>query len=56
MKKTLLILSFSSMLISCSSINTNQEKTEYLDLTNDYDQSIFDTYWKIMKGLTQNIQ
>lgn len=47
MKNTLLILSLSSMLISCSSINTNQEKTEYLDLINDYDQSIFDTHWKI---------
>lgn len=52
MKNTLLILSFTSLLISCASTNMKQEKQEYLDLTNDHDNSIFDTYWKINKRVT----
>jgi len=47
MKNTLLILSLTSMLISCASTSTKQEKKEYLDLTNDIDNSMLAKYWKI---------
>ncbi|MEH6384135.1 MAG: energy transducer TonB [Colwellia sp.] len=49
MKKALLILSLASILMSCASTNAKQEKKEYLDLTNDYDQSTLAQYWKVSK-------
>lgn len=51
MKNPLLVL-LTSMLISCTSTSNKQEEKEYLDLTNDIDNSMLAKYWKISERVS----